>query len=361
MSGIAVRTSLAKAKPRTDARWFVLRRDNRRRWIPAFAGMTENVPRANCRHSRESGNPPAKAITDAVSRGSWPAPAKVNLFLHVLERRADGYHDLQTLFQFLDLCDELTFTPNREGRIRRLGSAFDWPEDRDLAICAARLLRDSANVSQGVDITLHKRIPAGSGLGGGSSDAATVLVALDSIWNLRSGVGRLAELGRRLGADVPVFVRGRAAWGEGVGDRLRPVHLEEPHYVVVTPPCRVPTAEIFRALALTRNRAPLKMSDFPFGGRPENARAPSIPALLECSANDCEEVTRKRYPLVGQALERLSRFGRPRMTGTGASVFMPLANESEGTKILLDLPPGWQGFICRGLNRSPLITRADMA
>ena len=291
--------------------------------------------------------------------GSWPAPAKINLFLHVLGRRADGYHDLQTVFQFLDLCDELGFTPNREGRIRRVPSDVDWPEKQDLAVRAARLLCEAANARQGVDITIRKRIPPGSGLGGGSSDAATTLVALDRLWNLRVGVERLAELGRRLGADVPVFVRGRAAWAEGVGERLRPVLLEEPHYLVVTPPCRVSTAEIFSSPALTRSRAPLKMSDFSFGGRPESAHVPSILALLEGSANDCEEVTRKRYPLVGRALERLSRFGRPRMTGTGGSVFMPLANEGEGERLLMDLPPGWQGFICRGLNRSPLIARAE--
>ena len=294
-----------------------------------------------------------------MSHGSWPAPAKINLFLYVLGRRADGYHDLQTLFQFLDLCDELTFVSNREGRIRRIGSDADWPEHRDLAVRAARLLREAARPRLGVDITIRKRIPPGSGLGGGSSDAATTLVALDRLWKLRVGVDGLAELGRQLGADVPVFVRGRAAWAEGVGERLRPVRLEEPHYLVVTPPCRVSTTEVFRAPALTRNRAPLKMSDFPFGGRPESAHVPSILALLEGSANDCEEVTRKRYPLVGRALEHLSRFGRPRMTGTGGSVFMPLADAGEGERILMDLPPRWQGFVCRGLNRSPLITRAE--
>ena len=294
-----------------------------------------------------------------MSRGSWPAPAKINLFLHVLGRRVDGYHELQTLFQFLDLCDELTFTPNRQGRIRRVHSNADWPEDCDLAIRAARLLREVMNAPQGVDIAVRKRIPPGSGLGGGSSNAATALVALDRLWRLGAGVDRLAELGRKLGADVPVFVRGRAAWAEGVGERIRPVLLEEPCYVVLTPPCRVSTAAVFHAPALTRNRAPLKMSDFLFGGRPKGAHVPSILSLLEGSVNDCEEVTRKRYPLVGRALERLSRFGRPRMTGTGGSVFMPLADEGEGEKILMELPCGWQGFVCRGLNRSPLVTRAE--
>ena len=290
--------------------------------------------------------------------GSWPAPAKINLFLHVLGRRADGYHEVQTLFQFLDHCDELTFTPNRGGRVRRVQGNLDWPEDRDLAVRAARLLREASGVSWGVDIALAKRIPEGSGLGGGSSDAATTLVALDRLWGLGMGVDRLAELGRRLGADVPVFVRGRAAWAEGIGERLRPVVLEEPRYVVVVPPCRVSTGEIFSARALTRDRVPLKMSDFPVGGRREDTPMPSILALLEGSVNDCEAVTRKRYPPVEEALERLARFGSPRMTGTGGAVFMPLRDEGEGVEWLRDLPAGWRSFVCRGLNRSPLAARA---
>ena len=292
--------------------------------------------------------------------GNWPAPAKINLFLHVLGRRADGFHELQTLFQFLDLGDLLTFTLNREGRIRRIGGDPGWPEDRDLAIRAARLLREAAGVREGVDIAIVKRIPAGSGLGGGSSDAATTLVALDRLWKLRFGVDRLAELGKRLGADVPVFVHGRAAWAEGIGDRLHPVVLEEPRYAVVVPPCQVSTAKIFSAPALTRNRAPLKMSNCMFDGRPESAQAPSIQSLLESSVNDCEAVTRKRYPQVGRALERLVRFGNPRMTGTGGAVFVPLAeaDTEEGERLLLKLPAGWRGFVCRGVNRSPLIARA---
>ena len=291
--------------------------------------------------------------------GSWPAPAKINLFLHVLGRRADGYHEIQTLFQFLDLCDRLAFTVTRDGRIRRVHSDLDLPEDRDLAVRAARLLREARGGPEGADIMVCKRIPAGGGLGGGSSDAATTLVALDRLWGLGLGLDRLAELGRRLGADVPVFVHGRAAWAEGVGERLRPVLLDQPHYLVLMPPCRVSTAEVFASSTLTRNRAPLKMADFLFGGQPEGGQARPIPALLEGSVNDCEAVTRRRYPPVGQALERLARFGGPRMTGTGAAVFMPLAGESEGEKLLLDLPPGWRGFVCRGLNRSPLIARAE--
>ena len=295
-----------------------------------------------------------------MGEGRWPAPAKINLFLHVLGRRADGYHDLQTLFQFLDLCDELAFTLNREGRIRRVGTDVAWSEDQDLAVRAARLLRETAGVRRGVDIAISKRIPAGSGLGGGSSDAATTLVALDRLWDLGIGIERLAELGRRLGADVPVFVRGRAAWAEGVGDRLHPVLLEEPRYALLVPPCRVSTAEIFSALTLTRHRAPLKMSDFISDGWPENARGPSIRSLLERSVNDCEAVTRKRYPQVEGAMERLVRFGRPRMTGTGGAVFVPLAGEDaeEGESLLPRLPAGWRGFVCRGVNRSPLIARA---
>ena len=291
---------------------------------------------------------------------SWPAPAKINLFLHVLGRRADGYHDLQTLFQFLELSDEIAFSPNREGRIRRIGEDPGWPDDRDLAVRAARLLRETAGVRRGVDIAISKRIPAGSGLGGGSSDAATTLVALDRLWDLGFGIERLAELGRRLGADVPVFVRGQAAWAEGVGDRLHPVLLEEPRYALLVPPCRVSTAEIFSSPALTRHRAPVKMSDFISDGWPENARGPSIRSLLERSVNDCEAVTRKRYPQVEGAMERLVRFGRPRMTGTGGAVFVPLADADaeEGKNLLLRLPAGWRGFVCRGVNRSPLVARA---
>ena len=289
---------------------------------------------------------------------SWPAPAKINLFLHVLGRRADGYHDLQTLFQFLDLRDEIAFSPNREGRVRRVGEDPGWAEDRDLAVRAARLLRETAGVRRGVDIAISKRIPAGSGLGGGSSDAATTLVALDRLWDLGIGIERLADLGGRLGADVPVFVRGRAAWAEGIGDRLYPVLLEEPRYALLVPPCRVSTAEIFSALALTRNRAPLRMSALISNGRPENVRRPSIRSLLERSSNDCEAVTRKRYPQVEGAMQRLARFGRPRMTGTGGAVFVPLADAEEGEDLLRRLQAGWRGFVCRGVNRSPLIARA---
>ena len=293
--------------------------------------------------------------------GSWPAPAKINLFLHVLGRRRDGYHELQTLFQFLDLCDELTFAPNREGRVRRTGGNTGVPEERDLAVRAARLLREAAGVRTGVDIGIRKRIPAGSGLGGGSSDAATVLVALNRLWRLGFGLDALAGLGERLGADVPVFVHGRAAWAEGIGERLRPALLEEPDYLVVVPPCRVSTAEIFAAPTLTRDRAPLKMADFLLGGQARGATVRSILALLKGSVNDCEAVTRERYPPVREALERLARFGRPRMTGTGGAVFMPLRDAGEGEKLLLDLPLGWQGFLCRGLNRSPLAARMQRA
>ena len=294
-----------------------------------------------------------------MSSRAWPAPAKINLFLRVLRRRPDGFHDLQTVFQFLDLCDELTFTPTRNGRVRRVESDLDWPEDCDLAVRAARLLRAAAGTPAGADIAIRKRIPAGSGLGGGSSDAATTLVALDRIWGLGLGVERLAGLGRRLGADVPVFVRGRAAWAEGTGDRLRPLRLDEPRYVLLVPPCRVSTAAVFASLSLTRDRAPLKIDDFLFGGRPPGNGAPPVTTLLEDGVNDCEVITRKRYPPVDEAFERLARFGRPRMTGTGGAVFLPLAGDSEGGEMVAHLPAGWRGYVCRGLNRSPLLARAE--
>ena len=290
---------------------------------------------------------------------AWPAPAKINLFLHVLRRRPDGFHDLQTLFQFLDLCDELTFTPTRSGRIRRVRSDLDWPEDHDLAVRAARLLRDAAGVPAGADIRIRKRIPAGGGLGGGSSDAATTLVALDRIWGLHVGVDRLAAIGRRLGADVPVFVHGRAAWAEGIGERLWPLRLEQPFYALLVPPCRVSTAEVFSRLSLTPDRAPLRMRRFIYGGRTGGKRARPVTALLEDSVNDCEVITRARYPQVAEAFERLSRFGLPRMTGTGGAVFLPVASEPEGRAALADLPSGWRGYLCRGRNRSPLLACAE--
>lgn len=278
-----------------------------------------------------------------MNPGAWPAPAKLNLFLHVLGRRSDGYHLLQTCFQLIDLLDWLEFEPRRDGVIRRVeGPPWLQPE-ADLAVRAARLLAAHTGCRQGVDIRLHKAIPAGGGLGGGSSDAATVLVALDRLWGLGLGEETLADLGLELGADVPVFVRGRSAWAEGVGESLQPVELPEAWYAVIWPGVAVPTAEVFQAPELTRNSPPI-----------------TIRGLLEQDAwNDCEPVVVARYPEVREALAWLGRFGAARMSGTGSCVFAALPGPREAQAAVAGLPGGWLGFAVRGLTLSPLLERAS--
>lgn len=287
-----------------------------------------------------------------MSTTVWPAPAKLNLFLHVLGRREDGYHDLQTVFQFVDLHDSLSFTSRADGRVRRVSAHAGVDEDSDLVVRAARLLKQRTASSAGIDIAVEKRIPVGAGLGGGSSDAATTLLALDKLWGLGLGSERLADLGLELGADVPVFVHGRAAFAEGVGERLAPVELETPWYLIVNPGCSVSTARVFCDAALTRNSAALKIRDLlpPDGGQVLSPRT-----LLQSARNDCEPVVRALYPEVDDALRWLARSGDARMTGTGACVFAPFAQREQAERRLLDLPAGWQGFVARGMNRSPLL------
>lgn len=276
---------------------------------------------------------------------AWPAPAKLNLFLHITGRRADGYHTLQTVFQFLDYGDELHFAVHPDGAIRAAHTLPDVGLEQDLSVRAARLLQRVTATRQGADIHLVKRIPMGAGLGGGSSDAATTLVALNRLWQTQLAPDELAELGLQLGADVPVFVRGSAAWAEGVGAELVSVTLPEPWYVVVTPPCRISTAGIFGAPDLTRTSPPLTMRDF---------RAEQLSAYR----NDCEAAVCRRYPEVADALTRLTAFAPARMTGTGSSVFAAFAHEEQAQQTLerlaLDRLPGWQGFVAQGRNRSPL-------
>jgi 4-diphosphocytidyl-2-C-methyl-D-erythritol kinase len=282
------------------------------------------------------------------SRGDspgWPAPAKLNLFLHVTGRRADGYHSLQTIFQLLDYCDELFITPTQDGEIRRPEGLASVAPSEDLAVRAARLLQAESGCTQGAELRVHKRIPAGGGLGGGSSDAATVLVALNRLWGLDWPLPRLAALGLRLGADVPVFVEGRSAWADGIGERLAPVRLPEAWYMVIFPGCAVSTAEVFGDAELTRDTPETTISGFlSAGGR-----------------NDCEPVVRRRYPAVADALDwAASRSGgRPaRLTGTGSCVFAEFDSESRARAALEGLPPRWTGFVARGLGESPLLARA---
>lgn len=275
-----------------------------------------------------------------------PAPAKLNLFLHIVGRRPDGYHELQTVFQFLDHGDRLTLVRREDGRLRRAYELEGVPEDQDLVMRAARTLQSAAGTPLGADIHLEKRLPMGGGLGGGSSDAATVLLGLDRLWGLGWSRTRLAELGLALGADVPVFVHGRAAFAEGVGERLTPVDPPEPWYLVVRPPVHVDTGAVFADEGLTRNTPPRKISGLSeWEGR-----------------NDCQAVVVRRHPEVGEALAWLSqRAGEARMTGTGACVFAAFETAAEARRVAQELPPRWQGFVARGCNRSPLHRALDEA
>lgn len=274
-----------------------------------------------------------------MTSGDWPAPAKLNLFLHVVGRRPDGYHLLQTVFQFLDHGDRLDFTPTGDGRLTLEPALPGVRETDNLVLRAARRLQAVTGTGHGARIRLHKRLPMGGGLGGGSSDAATTLVALNRLWSLGLPPVELERLGLELGADVPVFVRGLASWAEGVGERLTPVALPEPWYVVLAPACHVDTGAVFADPELTRDSKPLKISDF-LSGR---------------GGNDCEAVVARRYPAVAAALDWLQRHGDARMTGTGACVFAPCGDEAAARAILAAAP--FPGFAARGCNRSPLLAR----
>ena len=277
------------------------------------------------------------------SASVWPAPAKLNLFLHILGRRPDGYHELQTCFQFVDLSDEITIGVRNDGEIRRTFALPGVSEDSDLCIRAARALKEASGASLGAQIRLLKRIPIGGGMGGGSSDAATCLVALNRLWGLNWSAEKLAALGLKLGADVPVFIHGRAAFAEGVGERLTPLYPPlapiEPNYLIIKPNVFVSTADVFQDPELTRNSAPITIHGF----------------LASGGRNDCLGVVRRRYPEVARALDWLSSFGSARLTGTGACVFLACETKELGQEIMRKLPPGFAGFLTRGLNDSPLL------
>ena len=271
--------------------------------------------------------------------GAWLAPAKLNLMLRVVGRRADGYHLLQTVFQFIDRCDRLYFEPRSDGEVmRRRGAPGVLPE-QDLVVRAARALQGRTRCADGVSIDVHKVLPMGGGLGGGSSNAATTLLALNCLWDLGLDVDTLAEIGLELGADVPVFVRGRAAWAEGVGERLSAVELPEPWYVVLTPPVSVATAAVFSDPELTRNSRSVTMADF-------------LDGAVE---NDCLDVVLSRYPAVADAFDWLGRHAdAARLTGTGGCVFAVFAEEQEARRIAAAAPARYAAFAARGRNRSPL-------
>lgn len=276
------------------------------------------------------------------SAAPWPAPGKLNLFLHVVGRRPDGYHELQTAFQFVELCDWLRFHERPAGVFERIGEVPGVSEADDLVLRAARELAATAGGAPcGVAVQLDKRLPVGGGIGGGSSDAATTLLALNHLWNLGLSATDLARVGLRLGADVPVFLLGRAAWAEGIGERLQAWDFPEPVYLLVRPDVAVPTAEIFKAPELTRDSTITTIAGF----------------LRSGGRNDCEPVVRRRYPAVAAALEWAGRFGPARLTGTGSCVFVPMADAASARQALTELPREWRGWVTRGLNRSPLLER----
>jgi 4-diphosphocytidyl-2-C-methyl-D-erythritol kinase len=274
----------------------------------------------------------------AGALGPWPAPAKLNLFLHITGRRADGYHTLQTVFQFLDYADQLYFASRADHTIRRFGGPPGVPAGEDLCVRAARLLQDATGIRTGVDIYNEKRLPAGAGLGGGSSDAATTLWTLNRLWAAGLEPAELAELGLRLGADVPVFLFGRSAWAEGTGEILAPFDPPQRWYLVVNPGVSVSTAAVFSDPELTRDSPRMTIPDFVSGG----------------GHNDCEAVVRRRYPEVAAALDWLNRLSPARMTGTGACVFAAFATQAEAQAAGRQLPGGWTGLVARGMNRSAL-------
>jgi len=289
----------------------------------------------------------------------WLAPAKINLFLHILGRREDGYHELQTAFQFLNLCDEIEINCRDDGKIRSTTPISGISPQDDLTVRAAYALRRLAGCNMGADISVRKVIPMGAGLGGGSSDCATVLLALNHLWGLQWPLDELAALGGTLGADVPVFVRGKTAWGEGIGERLTPISLPQSWYLVVVPNCEVSTAAVFGAPSLTRNSTPMTIRAY-FGaaGNAGDCEA-DILHLLNRTRNDCEAWVRERYQPVDAAWRWASEAGPVRMTGTGAAVFVPLRDEHQARRWAQLVPKSWRGFAARGLKQSPALGQLE--
>lgn len=284
----------------------------------------------------------------------WPAPAKLNLFLHITGQRADGYHELQTVFQFLNYADELRFSLREDGEVHRVNAIDGVPEAEDLVVRAARLLQSETGCQQGVDIQLEKKLPMGGGLGGGSSDAATTLVALNQLWQLGLDENRLVALGLSLGADVPVFVRGHAAWAEGVGEKLEPVSLPEPWFVVLVPQVHVSTEALFSDSQLTRDVQPIKIGDYLSRVGPGADSDGGFSYDFVSTRNVFEPLVREKYREVDTALTWLTQFAPARLTGTGACVFAAFADESQAREVADQVDGRWQTIVAAGCNRSPL-------
>ncbi len=278
-----------------------------------------------------------------TAAGVFPAPAKLNLFLHVVGRRQDGYHLLQTAFRFIDYGDELSFVVRADGAIRRTTPMEGVPAEQDLSVRAAQALQQETGCREGADIGIVKRLPMGGGLGGGSSDAATTLIVLNRLWHTGLPRERLQQLALKLGADVPVFVFGRNAFAEGIGERLQALRLPPAWYLILVPELAVSTAEIFSSAELTRNTNAITIAAFSVGqGR-----------------NDLEPVVCRRYPRVARHLEWLRRYGDARMTGSGACVFCAFDSAERARRVLSELPADMRGFVARGLDRHPLWSEAD--
>ena len=275
-----------------------------------------------------------------ISSG-WPAPAKLNLFLHIIGKRKDGYHLLQTVFHFIELTDKIDFTITESGLIKRSKNSSVIEEKNDLVIKAANKIKEISGSKLGVDISVEKNIPIGAGLGGGSSDAATTLVALNELWRVGLSTEDLTKIGLSLGADIPFFILGSAAWAEGIGEKLAPIDLDECFYLIIYPDCSISTKSIFTASDLTRNTPRITIRDF-HEGRVKN---------------DCESYVRKHYSNVAEALDWLGNYGVSKLTGTGACLFAEFVDKNKANEAKSKLPKKWQGFVVKGINKSPLLEK----
>jgi len=277
---------------------------------------------------------------------SFLAPAKINLFLHITGQRADGYHTLQSVFQLLDFHDKIHLKSTKNGEIKRTTEISGVPESQDLCGRAALALQNATGCKLGCEYAVEKNIPMGGGLGGGSSDAATVLLALNQLWQLNTSREKLMQIGLKLGADVPIFIFGQNAWAEGVGEILTPIELPEQYYVVLTPSVHVSTAQVFANSTLTKDTKPLKIADFSNGVNSNQFR------------NDLEKVVSKEFPAVASTIKWLNQFGQARMSGSGASVFVAVDSQSEAKEILAQKPANTSGIVAKSLKKHPLFELA---
>lgn len=279
----------------------------------------------------------------ALTELTLPAPAKLNLFLHITGRRDDGYHLLQTVFQILDYSDEIQLSLREDQEIIRVKGLEDVPHESDLCVKAARLLKAETHSKLGVNISIKKNLPIGGGIGGGSSDAASVLLGLNKLWQCDLNIQEIADIGLKLGADVPVFIHGHSAWAEGVGEQISAIKLEEKWFFVLYPKIFVSTAKIFADQGLTRDNEPIKIARFLRGNG------------FKDLSNVFEPIVKNKYPEIADAIEWLSSFSPARLTGTGSCIFASFDNQESARKVLEKLPKKWQGFVAKGVNQSPLV------